>query len=589
MREYLYIWIKKWVWLGNGRYLFENIGIPLQSKYSVKFDCKRTVIDIERNKNYNINYFSEIISDLVAVVGNNGAGKSSLLELLKLISTKGFADMAKDYKLIYIDYENNDGDVVDVILRDGNTNREQYYTWHIKNDEPRIKIKKNNLVDKEDGGYSLEYKSDFVIFYAPFFADETSEHLFGSEGDWLGSTDISTKKLINVYSHKLHNPGLQHRNSFDRLDSYSLYEQQIEMEFVADFLSELDDSPMELPKYMYIQNNIYPVILVLDELKKENTMDDIDNRENMINFIERWKEMKDLRSKIYLSAFACLYKSKNRLNRHLFADITEKTNIESVIVDLNEITDGTLQKLINLIESTAMLLDDGRYLIYIAEKKDELKKIMNYHYELKNRYLLSVPILLIKRQRLSSGENNFIQLFARFYNVWKTSPKQNGSVFEADNILFLIDEGEANFHPEWQRRYIKILIHWVELIMKKLEKDNVIEKIPMFQIILSTHSPFVACDLPVRNLIRLRRELCNNVNVTELVESENKNSGIGAYVTDLLKGEFFIKSLLGELAEDRINALIEEMRGKGTLSAKSKFVLEGLGDKFLKNFLGSPK
>jgi energy-coupling factor transporter ATP-binding protein EcfA2 len=600
MREYLYLWIKEWVRVGKDddgveRHLFENIGIPLSSKYSVDFDCDSPIISITRNQHYNVNYFSKIISDLVAVVGDNGAGKSSLLELLKQISVKGYGDSsAISYQLIYIDYENNEDDLT-VILKDGETMSEKYCKWYIEKDGPSITVHRDSLVDVDMDNTS-GHKRDFVIFYAPFFDNEVSGNdlfdLFDPNAQWMGLADISTKKLINVYSYKLHN-SLEYRKEIDRLDSYSYYEQLVELEFLADFLEHEDDLPMDLPKHIYIRNNDYPIKLVMRNLEEENPKKEIVNKVNLLDFINNWKkeitekqQKKEnvLKNKIYLSVFACLYKSDNEQNRYLFYNITKNTTSDDMINELDKYTNGRLKNLIRVLDNDNTEKDNNEYFFDIKEEKDTLRKIMGEHYEIKKDSLLLIPFLLFKRQKLSTGEINFIQLFARFYNVWKSSSNQYGCVWDADDILFLIDEAEANFHPEWQRQYIKMLIHWIELIMKKLGRD----KTPMFQIILSTHSPFVVCDLPSANLVRLRLEDTKDVKSVYVDMSKSSNTGIGAYIIDLLNGDFFVKSLLGELAEDNIKALINEMRRNKDLSGisdKSKFVLEELGDEFLKAFL----
>jgi energy-coupling factor transporter ATP-binding protein EcfA2 len=600
MREYLYLWIKEWVPVGKDddgaeRYLFENIGIPLSSKYSVDFDRDSPIISITRNRHYNVNYFSKTISDLVAVVGENGAGKSSLLELLKQISVKGYGDSsAISYQLIYIDYENNK-DNLTVILKDGETMSEKHCKWHIKKDGPSITVHRDSLVDV-DMDNSSGHKRDFVIFYAPFFDNEVSSDsfdLFDPSAQWVGLSDISTNKLINVYSYKLHNSS-EHRKYFDRLDSYSYYEQLVELEFLADFLEYKDNLPMDLPKHMYILNNDYPVNFVMEKLNEENPKKEIVNKINLLNFINNWKkeimdkqqkEENALKDKIYLSVFACLYKSDTELNRYLFYNITKDTTSDDMINKLNKYTDGRLENLIRLLDNDNTEKDNNKYFFDIKEKKDALRRIMKEHYEIKKNYLLLIPFLLFKRQKLSTGENNIIQLFARFYNIWRDFPNQYGCIWDADDILFLIDEAEANFHPEWQRQYIKMLICWIELIMKKLGRD----KTPMFQIILSTHSPFVACDLPNGNMVRLRCKGRDGAKSAYIPKTGSKNIGIGAYVVDLLKGDFFVKSLLGEFAEDNINALIKEMRKKRKLSAKSQFIFDELGDKFLKLLWGNLK
>jgi len=556
----------------TGHYLFENTGIRLSSKYNVKdsFDknSNKLTIDIESNKP-NHNYFSEHINDIVAIVGNNGSGKSSILRLLKAILTDGEGSSADDieYILFYTDGQGIDN----------------------KSTLKNITLDKKNILNKNEinDNYGIPYKSephksDYVIFYSPFF--NVSKGLF--HGDYHGSSNISTEHVIDSYSKKLHNPRAGEERFFDRLDSYSFYEQQIELDFVGDFLENEDKLPMDLPTYMYIQSNSNTIILLKKELKKINN-------NSLLEIIENWEKNTNLKDKIYLSVFACLYRALNSNSFNPFADrfnsITENPNIK--IEDaINTITPGIvneLEILINLITKNSEQRQwNKRHLLFIKTKKEELKQIMNSHYDIKRKHSLITPFLLFERQRLSTGEDNFIQLFARFYHIWKDALIYKGQL-EANDIVFLIDEGEANFHPEWQRIYLKTLIEWIELIMKKLENEEK-KKILKFQILLSTHSPFVACDLPKTNLVCLKLEKKDDFKSVKIVDiSTKENLGIGTRIIDLLKNDFFIDSTIGALATERIEEMVEEIRrkkGYKNISDKSKFVFDNLGDQFIKSF-----
>lgn len=631
MKEYIYLWIDRFVWINDQHHIFEKVGIPLSSRYHVDFDCKTlTVNDIEKSPSHGIDYFlihpdaengnyvveeDAIVNDIVAIVGNNGCGKSCLLQLLKQILTKGASNCAKhsaDFVLIYKDRDCEKGTEdklyniycsntdLNVTLKNGMENRGKSMEGklYMENGKIDIEISKNNI--------GSDYKSDVVIFYSPFFSSGVNIGSLESGSDWGDSADISTMHVIDAYSDKLHLPGLKYRSQIDRLSSYSFYEQQIELEFVTAFLNKKYDLPMPLPEYMCIRNNDYPINWVINVLKEEiddeKTKERVANIERLISILKEWKERKDFEVKIYLSVFTCLCKLEYMHINNLLSGVTEDTTMEKVIYSVagitkditikkinsvvDSVTNGILQKLVCLIKAHSEKMDDGRQFFHIRDNGNVLGKIMDCHRDMV-AHISQIPFLLFERQRLSTGEDNFIQLFARFYNIWKEYAKQNKYDSDPKDVVFLIDEGEANFHPEWQRKYIKLLIQWITLIMKEIKMD----KTTKFQIILSTHSPFVVCDLPSRNLVRLRLDDTKKVKSVYVDNtSESQNIGIGAYITDLLKGDFFVESLLGELAEENIKALIRELRENGTLStAKSEFVWNELGDTFLKNFLRGSK
>jgi len=586
MREYIYLWVHKYLGLykdspNADHHLFENTGIRLSSKYNVKdnFDknSNKLTIDIESNKP-NHNYFSERINDIVAIVGNNSSGKSSILRLLKAILTDGEGNSADDIEYILF-YTDGQG------IHNKSTLKKK---TSVDITMDKNILNKNEINDNYGMTYRSEpHKSDYVIFYSPFF--NVSKGLFHE--NFHGSSNISTENVIDSYSKKLYNPSAGEERFFDRLDSYSLYEQQIELDFMGDFLENEEKLPMDLPTYMHIQSNDHVIILLKEELNKFGN-------KILLEIIKNWENnANSLRDKIHLSVFACLYRAYNSNSFNPFADrfnsISENPNIK--IEDaINTIESGIvseLEVLVDLIEKNSeQKFWDKRYLLFIKSKKEVLKQIMNSHYHIKNDNHLLTPFLLFERQRLSTGEDNFIQFFARFYHIWKDAiihEGQLGNILEANDIVFLIDEGEANFHPEWQRIYLKTFIEWIELIMKKLENEEK-KKIPKFQILLSTHSPFVVCDLPKNNLVCLKLEKKDDFKSVKVVDiSTKENLGIGTRIIDLLKNDFFIDSTIGALAKERIEEMVEEIRKKGykNISDKSKFVFDNLGDQFIKSFL----
>ena len=632
MREYIYLWVNKFVWSGkdnegNNRYLFENVGIPLSSKYDVtrcEFNEKSSefIINCE-NRNIKVNYFSEHINDLVAMVGDNGSGKSSLLELLKLILTKEAIKGDEKYVLIYAD--DNEIKVKSTLANE--------ITFKIKDENSFIELNVNND----------DHESDHVIYYAPFF--NVAKNNFGTQGGNYGLADISTEKVIDVYANKLHNVGMGNR--FDRLVSYSYYEQLVEMVFVADFLEHENKLPMDLPKYMYVNSNDGSIemlekqlndrIKLLTEDIKKNTMRNdeliklekekgtftsleqekseiLDNIKNcklerankkmLLKSIGVWKNDASLKDRVLLSVFSSLYRNygidsntSNRIAISTNMDIVNAFNVLKKHIT-KEINIKKIECLCELITNNSIPTDDGRRLFYIKKNKSMLNIIMNRHYDIIKEYGLITPFLIFERQRLSTGESNFMQFFARFYHIWKDSPIQIDSIRGAKNIVFLIDEGEANFHPEWQRKYIKTLIEWIEIVMDTLKKKGfILGDIPKFQILLSTHSPFVACDLPNKNMVRLKlknEESTNDFKSVQPQKSTNKDddTGIGASIIKLLKGDFFLSSTVGALTEEKITKMIDEIQKnkssgheKVKLSDGNAFVLENLGDHFLKTLL----
>lgn len=124
------------------------------------------------------------------------------------------------------------------------------------------------------------------------------------------------------------------------------------------------------------------------------------------------------------------------------------------------------------------------------------------------------------------------------------------------NFLFLLDEIDSFYHPNWSKELINNLI-------KTLSKHKV-------HIIITSHSPFLLSDLPKENVIFLKKDekTGNCINVTNKV---NINP-FGANIHTLLSHGFFMKDgLMGEFAKDKIQSIIkyhEDIEKKEILEAE---------------------
>ena len=68
--------------------------------------------------------------------------------------------------------------------------------------------------------------------------------------------------------------------------------------------------------------------------------------------------------------------------------------------------------------------------------------------------------------------------------------------FDGKTIIILLDEPDLQLHPEWQQKFIGILISSLERFFKKIN----------FQIILTTHSPILLSDVPKSNVLFIEKQ-----------------------------------------------------------------------------------
>ncbi len=150
-----------------------------------------------------------------------------------------------------------------------------------------------------------------------------------------------------------------------------------------------------------------------------------------------------------------------------------------------------------------------------------------------------------KFSELSSGEQQLIHSIQSIIyhavnvnSVFMGNKKNDKLTYNFLNII--LDEVELYFHPEFQRKFVKELID-------ALLRVN-LSKIKKFNVVFSTHSPFILSDIPSQNILKLDKgnPILNNSDQT-----------FGSNIHDLLANDFFLDNgFMGEFAKEKINDII---------------------------------
>lgn len=155
---------------------------------------------------------------------------------------------------------------------------------------------------------------------------------------------------------------------------------------------------------------------------------------------------------------------------------------------------------------------------------------------------------------LSSGEQQLIHsvntVLYHLNNLQSAHYSNDGRLAYNDvNIIF--DEIELYFHPEFQRKFISTLIESINRL--PIAKDKGLKAL---NILFSTHSPFILSDIPSQNLLMLH------------VDGDSKRSEVvveydqtfGANIHDLLANSFFLShGYTGQKAVELINDVITKL------------------------------
>ena len=156
---------------------------------------------------------------------------------------------------------------------------------------------------------------------------------------------------------------------------------------------------------------------------------------------------------------------------------------------------------------------------------------------------------------LSSGERQKIHstssLLYHIVNLNSVEEQKgiiNKSIVRYEYVNLILDEIELYYHPDWQRLYLNELIKGIE----KLNPDK-LNNIKGINITFLTHSPFILSDIPSNNVLVL------DLGVPQKVNKQT----FGANIHDLLANDFFLRSgFMGEFAKTKINEIIKILNNK---------------------------
>lgn len=145
--------------------------------------------------------------------------------------------------------------------------------------------------------------------------------------------------------------------------------------------------------------------------------------------------------------------------------------------------------------------------------------------------------LTFQWEGLSSGEYNLMSLFSRLYALRQGEKFQN-----SQDVMVLLDEADLSYHPHWQQKYIDSLVKFFD----QCYSDKKI------QIIVATHSPIMLSDALKENVIFLYQ-----------IEKELKENTFGANIYDLYREGMFLDKcsfgIIGIYAKNKIQKIINRL------------------------------
>lgn len=566
--EVVYIYMKDFLGLKEKEYNFHENYTFLFDRELKKLLLKENNIEIPKR------FFGRKINSVNAIIGGNGKGKTRILDFIYRYSNgnkewKGF-EKEKLYEINkFIDRECEIEYII--ILKGKNEN------FYIKSNSLK-NIKKQNLSKTRTFYYSN------IFDYA---GGITYEYFIGGNYQNISVTEVIKKSFKDFINDK-------EKNKLDInlfLNEIKIKNDRKQIEFIKDLQENYKDFYEELKKEISIPENIilYSPTLINERLEEKYKKELQEEYQNL-----REKQSKNMILEIK-QEIKILEEDKRCIVKEIFKKyfiISLLTNKGEVNINLKKVNE-TAQKISDILVEIDSILDTAKQIslediinftidIKYVDKILELEKRAKNTPRLKN--ISSIRKLLEVRKDkmnilnysweipLSSGEKGMLMLFSRLHELLKNDN-------ELENLILLIDELDATFHPEWQRKALDLLIRYLNNYSEYI-KSNLTS-----QLIISSHSPFLIADLPKEKIIALD----NDGNQKE----NNELTAFGSNILDIYKENFFLTSTFGEFAKGKITNVIELLsKGENEYIKLSedkkneiKFIINSVGEPLIKNKL----
>ena len=421
--------------------LFKNQIFNFSDEYKVNFDFETNELKIDKNPDYIENFYGESIYNISPIVGINGVGKSTILNLI------GYYHRAEDQNKdmnqffgIYLDTNRK------FYLRGKNYDLSSITTEGLAKDQVDMsgycdaqKIDKLFYIMNEDRRPSGSYGGSLLL--DAHLAESSRWYVLNGifeAYEVLYSQDLVSSSYKFSFGVSKYGIPEEYLNDWEDREFFFCLVLKVIVNVCNEFKYCLSDKEIE----RYFIEGKY--LSLFDKIKKEieEKKDFIDSLVNFLNYLEQFihkYKIKEYSDSMETRIVEIGYGEKNFDNRIEF---------EKLYLDYEKLEKNAI---------------DLKYYGFRA--------IDEFYYN------------------LSTGEANILKVMS--YVKWLQMNSSQGT------CQLVVDELESGMHLEWSRTLIDFLVNYINEI-NRIGGMN-------FQLIFTTHSPYMLSDIKPGNVIMIEK------------------------------------------------------------------------------------
>lgn len=601
-------------------------------------------VDLEIKKNedkYDIYSELPFISDVSIIVGQNGIGKSTIIQLIKsflsesvlkysheILITKSFVLIGDKIRLSQKSIDSLNRCLPNHLIFLSSSNYKEHDLQNVKKKE----LERNTSL--------IQTNDNLLVGY---YTNEVDPSSFNINGNSLYSSseineepikliDLSTSDQI-VKSNKwgIKSEKLKESLSPNNLASYEDYELRLILEQISDdnelwklipdtikskmqIKISVSGLPSEVINYCFREIGFEKIY---DEYPKFHTLTEAFNSDWYTNFTKDLiislifiafdnyalqNESVDKKNSVFIEEIiidfetsvqsaAIVYNSKGKYKNNFLKELFELYTENSIFLKDVPYSDRIIEGINFFLSETIndKELNDFRLMgsglfgwpFRVQEDMELLFKAKKLIGSLEGISSFQIPFFRFSALKISSGERNYLQLIMRLGSALKISLQVLKDKEVSDNFhaLVLLDEPINAFHPEWQLQFISRMFEFFKNIHTEFENAK-------FQLVVSSHSPFLLSNVTNDHVIKLRRDGLNTVIESDADDSQT----FGANVYDLLNDSFFLENgFIGEFARDKIDGCFRDLELNKNISQEREKeiqkIIKLVGDPLIKREL----